>query len=479
MKKKYLVFVLISLSEIIKAQTTTVTEKWCGTTGSLTTTTIIHEGNRVYHGAYSFNGSRPPQEGYSKGIMTIKGSRKYGLMDGDFSMTYMGGHFTGELDFKIEGKLSERVMVGTWNVKSKCRNIDAYNNDKYTYDKSYTLVFDDKGQLIAGTRKNNASGSIVKFQTDENGYLHGKQSTKFDDGGFLSEEVENYFHGILMSKEKRDVKTNQILGTIKYFADTTIVNEKNYLKNENAFNNSKYADFADKHEKLKDSLEHVNALIKQLKNSNDYIAYNENIEKKKYVYDSLGRTEQYISSLNFKVNKYKLNENSEKLYSYLRNGIILEHSEDSKKTVDKIFSNYIESKQITAEDKCYFFNSKTGIVFIKISKDGVVSELQMDKKTLSGIEKISNASQFHEVPNQTGLILELSGLDEAYFIYKNDLDVKIAVKNELQVMLNKLRDESVKLKTIVEKISKLELLTYTLEDELSSIKNLLNSETKF
>jgi hypothetical protein len=224
-----------NLHFVILSQVSTVDETWWGTTGKLTATTTILDGARIYNGPYSYLGYFPPSD-VSRGTLSIKTNKKNGVLDGLFSLSYLGGHSTGELDFKLSGMIKSNNMTGVWNIKSKCYNKYAVDDESYTWNKSYTMTLNELGQITAITMSNIQYGEESKIQTDSEGYMHGKITYKYkDEDGYLVVQTNEYCHGINVSNYLIDVQTGKLLGTKEQLQDPLIVNDKNYNKEDKLF----------------------------------------------------------------------------------------------------------------------------------------------------------------------------------------------------------------------------------------------------
>jgi hypothetical protein len=480
MKRVY-VLVLIKIylfHSFVFAQSKSVSENWCATEGTLTTNSIIHDGQRVYNGPYSFTGTRAPHEGMPKGTMIIKGNQKFGSMHGPFLMERKGAHFKGERDFSLSGELSENIMIGTWKIKSKQYNALAYKNDKYTYDKNYTLEFNKFGQILKGTRIDNDYASQTLFQTDEKGYLHGKIIDKYQEGGYLIAVEEIWIHGINISKCKRDVKSNQLLGKINYLVDTSIINELNFNPVENAFVNPKYEQIKLVCKNLKDSLEAQSKLLTSLTESEDF-KRSINVINEKINIET--RTQKLQSNLNVSSNElklYSLKKHGEKLYHSLKNKSILNVDPKNIKDIEKITLKLKKAGQIDDKSLVYFVLLQDSISILKIDEDAFFEELSLDKKTTKSLQKLFDEKVLIADSNERNIKLKLCGIDSNYFVIQSSIEFLNQEITKNQVRLQELEREIKTFSDLEKTYTQIEMKLSNFDKELTRNNSLLAKEKR-
>jgi hypothetical protein len=469
---------ICSFSAVIFSQSNSVSENWCATEGNLTTNSTIHNGQRVYHGPYSFVGIRDPHEGMPKGTMSVKGTKKLGLMHGTFLMERKGAHFKGDRNFSMSGELFENVMIGTWKFKSKQYNSLAYNNDKFTYDKNYTLEFNKVGQIIKGTRVDNDNSTQNFFQTDENGYLHGKIVDKYKEYGYLIEEEEIWFHGIKISSWKKDVKTKVIMGQTNYFVDTNLINANNFVPIENGFTNPKFDFFNLTCQKLKDSLDIQNKLLISMKESEEFKRYNYLIDEKLNIENTLQKLQSNIDFSANDLKKYSVKKYSEKLYLLLKTTSILMVDSKIKKDIEKLIIKLKKSGQIDEKSQNYFVLQGDSISLLKIVDDASFEEIKFDKKIAKSIQKMFNEKMLYVDSNQANVKLNLSGIDSNYFIIRSKLELlnKDLEKNKEQ--LKQLESEKIKFIELPKLYQQIDMKFKYFENELNKNKILLEKEKR-
>jgi hypothetical protein len=475
----FLVLINIYLfHSFVFAQSKSVSEKWCATEGTLITNSIIQDGQRVYNGPFSFTGTRAPHEGMPKGTMIIKGTKKLGLMHGPFLMERKGAHFKGERNFNLSGELSENIMIGTWKIKSKQYNSLAFKNDKYTYDKNYTLEFNKFGQILKGTRIDNDYASQTLFQTDENGYLHGKIIDKYQEGGYLIADEEIWIHGINISKCKRDVKSNQLLGKINYLVDTSIINELNFNPVENAFVNPKYEQIKLVCKNLKDSLEAQSKLLTSLTESEDF-KRSINVINEKINIETI--TQKLQSNLNVSSNElklYSLKKHGEKLYHSLKNKSILKVDPKNIKDIEKITLNLKKAGQIDDKSLVYFVQMQDSISILKIDEDAYFEELPLDKKTNKSLQKLFDEKVLIADSNERNIKLKLCGIDSNYFVTQSSIEFLNKEITKNQVRLQELEREIKTFGDLEKTYTQIEMKLSNFDKELTRNKSLLAKEKR-
>ena len=466
------------ISTLNFSQSNSVSENWCATEGTLTTNSTIHNDQRIYDGPYSFVGTRAPHEGMPKGTMMVKGTKKLGLMHGAFLMERKGAHFKGDRNFSMSGELAENVMIGTWKFKSKQYNPLAYKNEKYTYDKNYILEFNKTGQIIKGTRIDNDYSLTEVFETDENGYLNGKISTKYSDGGYMVEEEVIYLHGIKISSVKRDIKTKAILGEKTTYADTTLINSANYVPSENGFKNPRFESLNKTSLRIKDSLDLLTSRFEKAIHSEEYKnSTNIGYEKMK-IEENLKKTSSNLETYNLAFDSYKVKKHSEKLYSVLKNTRILKVSADAQKDIEKILGKLKKSGQIDEKSQNYFALQGDTISLLKIDVDAFLEEIKFDNKTAKSIQKLFNEKMLYVDSNQVNVKLNLSGIDSNYFEIRSKIEL---TKNEVQSnkeRIAQLELEKSKYNGFENTMAKLEEVYAKFESELKNNQNLLSKEKR-
>ncbi len=474
-------FILIKycfFSTLLFSQSNSVSENWCATEGTLTTNSTIHNGQRIYDGPYSFVGTRAPHEGMPKGTMLVKGTKKLGLMHGAFLMERKGAHFKGDRNFSMTGELSENVMIGTWKFKSKQYNSLAYKNEKYTYDKNYILEFNKAGQIIKGTRIDNDYSLTEVFETDENGYLNGKISTKYSDGGYMVEEEEMWLHGIKISSFKRDIKTKAILGEKTTYADTTLINSANYVPSENGFKNPRFESLNKTGQSIKDSLALLMIRFETAINSEEYKnSTNIGYEKMK-IKENIKKTSSNLETYKLAFDSYNVKKHSEKLYSVLKNIRLLKVSLDAQKDIEKLLGKLKKSGQIDEKGQKYFALQGDSISLFKIDIDAHFQEIKFDKKTAKSLQKMFNEKMLYIDSNQVSIKLNLSGIDSNYFEIRSKIEL---TKNEIENNKKRIAQldlEKAKYTDFENTMAKLEEVYAKFESELKNNQNLLSKEKK-
>jgi len=206
---------LISLTLLsqAKGQTTTVDYDWGMTSGKLTKTVKLIDGNRVLEGPLSYIGKDA-----SPSTMTVKANYKKGLLDGAFSMSWVCPASDG-FTFTAQGKFLLDSMDGVWNFVVKGSNQGRKMNSKIA------LTF-KHGILIQGDINDLVEKFQDKFTCDKNGNLHGLRIWKGYEDGYQVEEKTVYVHGIKTINSKKDVATGSFLKNPTLLCDTTVVNEK-------------------------------------------------------------------------------------------------------------------------------------------------------------------------------------------------------------------------------------------------------------
>lgn len=212
-------FPLISQS---KGQTTTLDYDWGATSGKLTKTVKLIDGNRVLEGPLSYSGKDA-----SPSTMTVKANYKKGLLDGPFSMSWVCPASDG-FTFTAQGKFLLDSMDGIWNFVVKGFEQGQKMSSKIT------LTF-KHGVLIQGEINDLIDKSQEKFNCDKKGYLHGKWSWKGYQDGYQVEENKIYVHGVKTSYSKKDVASGSFLQKPTLLCDTAVVNEKHYLAEAKTF----------------------------------------------------------------------------------------------------------------------------------------------------------------------------------------------------------------------------------------------------
>ena len=414
------------ISTLNFSQSNSVSENWCATEGTLTTNSTIHNGQRIYDGPYSFVGTRAPHEGMPKGTMMVKGTKKLGLMHGALLMERKGAHFKGDRNFSMSGELAENVMIGTWKFKSKQYNPLAYKNEKYTYDKNYILEFNKAGQIIKGTRIDNDYSLTEVFETDENGYLNGKISTKYSDGGYMVEEEEVWLHGIKISSVKRDIKTKAILGEKTTYADTAVINSANYVPSENGFKNPRFESLNKKSLRIKDSLDMQSKQLTSLMESEEYIRFNELIHEKINTDQALQKLRSDLTATNKELKLYSIKPQSEKLFHFLKSKSVLKPNTKIIKDLEKVIAKLNQSGQIDDKSQNYLVLHRDSFSILKINDDASFDELKLDKKTNKWVQKMFIEQMLYIDSNQTKIKLKLCGIDSSFF----DIRTKIELLNK-------------------------------------------------
>lgn len=399
-------------------------------------------------------------------------------MHGTFLMERKGAHFKGDRNFSMSGELYENVMIGTWKFKSKQYNYLAYNNDKFTYDKNYILEFNKVGQIIKGTRVDNDYSTLSFFQTDENGFLHGKIVDKYKEDGYLVEEEEIWFHGIKISSSKKDLKTKVIIGQTNYFVDTNVINASNFVPIENGFINPKFDYFNATCKNLKDSLESQNKLLISMKESEEFKRYNYLIDEKLNIENTLQKLQSNIVFNENELKKYSVKMYSEKLYHLLENKSILKSDIKIKKDIEKLFIKLKKTGQIDERGLNYFTLQGDSITLLKIYDDASFEEIKFDKHTAKSIHKMFNEKMLYVDSNQANVKLNLSSIDSNFFIIRFKLEILNKELEKTKEQLKQLELEKIKLIELPEIYQRIDMKFKYFENELNKNKILLEKEKR-
>jgi hypothetical protein len=196
-------------------QTSTVDYDWGATSGKLTKTVKLIDGQRILDGPLSYSG-----KDNSPSTMTVKANYKKGLMEGPFSMSWVCPASDG-FTFTAQGKFLQDSMDGVWNFVVKGFEQGTKMNKKIT------LTF-KHGFLIQGDINDLINKSQEKFSCDKKGSLHGKCIWKGYEDGYQVEENQVYVHGVKTIYSKKDVASGTYLKQPALLCDTTVVNDKHY-----------------------------------------------------------------------------------------------------------------------------------------------------------------------------------------------------------------------------------------------------------
>jgi len=220
--KKIIIVILMFSSFLAHSQTSTIDFYWGATSGKLTRTTKLVNGQRILDGPLSYVG-----KDRSPSTMTVKTNYKNGLLNGSFSLNWVFPN-DNDINFNAQGKFINDSLDGVWTFIVKGYDKGDQMNRKLT------LTF-KHGFLLQGDINNLLAKSQSKFNCDKTGKLHGNQIWKGYEDGYLIEEKTTYVHGIATSYSKKDLASGSYITPLKILCDTSIIKEKYYSSKFNYF----------------------------------------------------------------------------------------------------------------------------------------------------------------------------------------------------------------------------------------------------
>jgi hypothetical protein len=476
-------------TNISYSQTTSETIDWFWTTGKISRTSSIIDGNRYYDGPFSYSG----KGANFPNTMTAKGSYKKTKFDGDFILTRQGPLYGGSCEYLAKGKFIRDTFEGQWTFKSK-KIIDGLTKDEnYSHDKKYTINF-SKGVVLSCEKINFISNSKFLWQGDKLGFLNGSQIIEGKENGYLVKKETYYVHGIKVWSKKTDVSSGQLLGKIEYFADTSLINEQNFNYNTLTFTKPNAKSLEKEIEQIQIKInektsvrDSIKMYVLSLKNIlSDSIKTSNKLATFIQAYDAAKKDSLKLEE---SIRSYDANDKKIALYNLIKECKTFNKNPKLDKSFDKLKKNLVAEGKINVEEDLLFFDNSTNLITISISKDNneklsIFKVMELSAEQSKILNSIISKNKIIFDQSTDNISYQLTGLNKSYY----DLIVK---KSEFKDQyfkhvqdINKAKEEMLAIKNDANKIytsmdnhkQKVNELSM-LESNISKLKNEISSNS--
>jgi hypothetical protein len=482
---KTLIFIIIVLSSNnLSSQVSSETIDWFWTSGKITRTSNIVDGKRVYNGTFNYSG-----KGINfPNVMTVNGNYKNNKFDGDFILSRKGPLHHGNCEYLAKGKFISDTMDGQWLFKSKSIN-DAYES----YDFQFKINF-DKGNILSLERIDNIENIKENWRGDNLGFINGIQKVEYKENGYLVRMESNFVHGIQIWNKKIDVASGQLLGKIKYLADTNLVNEQNFKYKTLIFKNLTADSLENEIEKKilkieenkiwKDSIKSKNSMVK------DLIQDSLNISKKYSELELLYLNAKNDSLKNEEsISEFKANSQKISIYYLIKDYKTLKNSVDVEKSIEKLKKYLVNNNKINNNESIFILKSNLNPIIISFSLDRdsmITSYRQLDlyEDETKKFNSIITKNEIILDQNTEYLLYKYTGLNERYFeqilkrklytdIHVNFKQTSMNLKEEIEEFERKKKSIYLSIQNCNIKIDEIN----TLEKSIAILRNQISSNS--